>query len=156
MRRLIEPKAASLAARNIDTRSLAALRQAVFDMARNNGARTAQTTEADVAFHRILLAASGNTLMSGFGAVVEEALRASIWITSDPANSAPFALDMHIAVFEAVSAGDSAAAQQRMTALLDTTAEALRRAGFDCGEQEKIEAPKQTGSRGRNKTAPAR
>ena len=75
MRRLIEPEAAALAAANIDEKGLAALQAALLDMARGNGDRTAETIKADVAFHRILLAASGNILMSGFGAVVEEALR---------------------------------------------------------------------------------
>lgn len=132
LRRMIEPEAAALAAANIDDRSLTALQEAIFKMARGNGERTPGTIEADVSFHRILLAASGNVLLSGFGAVVEEALRTSIWITSDPENREPFALDMHIAVYEAVREGRSAAAHARMTALLDATADVLKRAGFDC------------------------
>lgn len=132
MRRLIEPEAAALAADNIDAAARDALQAAVLDMARGNGIRTPETIEADVAFHRILLAASGNILMSGFGAVVEEALRTSIWITSAPETRAPFALDMHIGVFEAVRDGNSALAFRRMTALLDVTANVLTRAGIDC------------------------
>lgn len=132
MRRLIEPEAAALAAENIDAKALAALQAAVFDMARGNGARTIETIEADVSFHRILLSASGNILMSGFGAVVEEALRSSIEISSAPDVRAPFALDMHIAVFEAVRDGNAATAFGRMTALLDATADVLRHAGFEC------------------------
>lgn len=135
MRRLIEPEAAALAAANIDDKALASLQAALFDMARGNGERTDETIAADVAFHRILLAASGNMLMSGFGAVVEEALRSSIWISSDPDNRVPLALDMHIAVFEAVRDGDGPAAYRRMTMLLDATAEVLARAGFDCSHQ---------------------
>jgi len=134
MRWLIEPEAASLAATNIDQASLAALQGSVLDMARGNGERTAATIEADVAFHRILLAASGNMLMSGFGAVVEEALRTSIWITSDPETSAPFALDMHIGVFEAVRDHNAAVAFRRMMSLLDVTADALGRAGYECSQ----------------------
>ncbi len=135
MRRLIEPEAAALAATNIDAKALDSLQKALLDMARGNGDRTAETIEADVAFHRILLAASGNILMSGFGAVVEEALRTSIWISSDPENRVPLALDMHIGVFDAVSDGDAPAAFRRMTMLLDATAEVLERAGFDCGHR---------------------
>ncbi len=135
MRRLIEPEAAALAAANIGEAAMASLQATVLDMARGNGDRTAETIEADVAFHRILLAASGNMLMSGFGAVVEEALRTSIWISSDPENRAPFALDMHIGVFEAVRDGDGPEAYRRMTMLLDATAEVLGRAGFDCSHR---------------------
>lgn len=133
MRRLVEPEAAALAAGHIDAATLARLQEALFDMARGNGERTRQAIEADIAFHRILLAANGNALIAGFGAVIEEALRISIEITSAPENSIPMALDMHIAVFEAVQTGDGPAARNRMTALLDATADALGRAGYDCG-----------------------
>jgi GntR family transcriptional regulator, galactonate operon transcriptional repressor len=133
VRRIVEPETAALAAENATPEMLSRLEAALFDMARGNGAYTKQTIEADVAFHRLLLAASGNALLSGLGACIEEALRASIFVSSHPAVALPFALDKHVAVFEAVRARNPAAARKRMTAMLDLTLEALERE--DYGEQ---------------------
>lgn len=130
VRRMIEPETAALAAQNIGPEMLADLQEAVIGMARGNGERTEETVQADVAFHRLLLAASGNPLLSGLGATIEEALRASIAVTSHPEVGSRFALDKHIAVFEAVRHGNAAAARKAMTALLDITEEVLDRTSF--------------------------
>ena len=129
VRRMVEPETAALAAMNATPAMLAKLQIAVLDMARGGDA----TTEADVSFHRLLLAASGNALLSGIGACIEEALRASISITSHPNVGHLFALDQHLAVFEAVCDGNAAAARANMAALLDMTAEVLEKAHY--GEQ---------------------
>lgn len=136
VRRMVEPETAALAASNATPALLAGMQAALLDMARGNGARTEQTTEADVAFHRLLLAASGNALLSGLGACVEEALRASISISSHPEVAAPFALDKHVAVFEAVRDGNAAAARKRMIALLDMTGDCLAKANYGEGMME--------------------
>jgi DNA-binding FadR family transcriptional regulator len=133
VRRMVEPETAALAALNASPAMLAKLQTAVFEMASGNGGRTEATTEADVAFHRLLLAASGNALLSGLGACIEEALRASIDITSDPKVGSPFALDKHLTVFKAVSEGNAEGARTAMIALLDMTAEALERAHYGEG-----------------------
>src|SRR5690606_18833787 len=133
VRRMVEPETAALAAQNATPGMLASLQVALLDMARGNGARTDQTIEADVAFHRLLLAASGNALLSGLGACIEEALRASIDVSSHPDVAIPFALDKHVAVFEAVCDGNGAAARKRMTELLDITGESLEKADFGEG-----------------------
>lgn len=130
VRRIVEPDTAALAAENATPAMLSRLEAALFDMARGNGAYTKQTIEADVAFHRLLLAASGNALLSGLGACIEEALRASIAVSSHPAFALPFALDKHVAVFEAVRDRDPAAARTRMTAMLDLTLASLERADY--------------------------
>jgi DNA-binding FadR family transcriptional regulator len=130
MRRMVEPETAALAAENATPAMLAKLQIAVLEMARSSGARTEATMEADVRFHRLLLAASGNALLSGLGACIEEALRASISITSNPAVGSRFALDKHLAVFEAVCDGDAAAARANMVALLDMTEEVLEKANY--------------------------
>ena len=133
VRRMVEPETAALAAQHATPALLSRLQDALLDMARGNGARTERTTEADVAFHRLLLAASGNALLSGLGACIEEALRASIDVSSHPAFAVPFALDKHVSVFEAVRDGDANAARKRMTALLDVTMESLERANYGEG-----------------------
>jgi DNA-binding FadR family transcriptional regulator len=133
MRRMVEPETAALAALNATPAMLVKLQVAVLDMARGEGARSDAITEADVQFHRLLLAASGNALLSGLGACIEEALRASISITSHPDVGHRFALDKHLAVFEAVCDGNPEAARASMVALLDMTEEVLEKARY--GEQ---------------------
>jgi GntR family transcriptional regulator, galactonate operon transcriptional repressor len=130
VRRMVEPETAALAAGNATPEVLALLQEALAEMARGNGARTEATTEADVVFHRLLLAASGNALLSGLGACIEEALRSSITISSHPDFAVPFALDQHVAVFEAVRDGNPEAARQRMLAVLDITSLSLEKAGY--------------------------
>lgn len=131
VRRMVEPDTAALAARNATPEILAALEKTVLLMARGNGQRTEATIEADVSFHRLLLAASGNAMLSGLGACIEEALRASIDVTSQPSVGSEFALDKHVDVFEAVRDGKSALARRHMTELLDLTWDVLLRAGVD-------------------------
>ena len=138
VRRMVEPETAALAAQNVTPAMLAKLEAALAAMSEGNGAYTPETTEADVAFHRLLLAASGNALLSGLGACIEEALRASIRISSHPKFAVPFAVDKHAAVFEAVRDRNPAAARARMSALLDLTAESLERARF--GEKLELRA----------------
>lgn len=130
VRRIVEPETAALSAVNATPDMLAKMQIAVLAMARGKGKRTEEIAEADVTFHRLLLAASGNALLSGLGACIEEALRASISITSDPQVGSPFALDKHLDVFEAVCDGNAAAARHNMIALLDMTEEVLERAGY--------------------------
>jgi DNA-binding FadR family transcriptional regulator len=130
VRRMVEPETAALAAANATPAMLAKLQIALLEMASGDGARTDATTEADVAFHRLLLAASGNALLSGLGACIEEALRASISVTSHPDVGSPFALDKHLAVFEAVCDGDAEMARNNMSALLDMTEKVLEQARY--------------------------
>jgi len=130
VRRMVEPETAALSAVNATPAMLAKMQIAVLDMARVSNGRDEALTEADVAFHRLLLAASGNALLSGLGACIEEALRASISITSHPSVGSEFALDKHLAVFEAVCDGNPGAARNNMVALLDMTEEVLERAKY--------------------------
>jgi GntR family transcriptional regulator, galactonate operon transcriptional repressor len=130
VRRMVEPETAALSALNATPAMLAKMQIAVLEMAMSKGVRTEEIAEADVTFHRLLLAASGNALLSGLGACIEQALRASISITADPNVGSPFALDKHLAVFEAVCDGNPAAARNNMIALLDMTEEVLERTGY--------------------------
>jgi DNA-binding FadR family transcriptional regulator len=130
VRRMVEPETAALSALNATPAMLAKMQIAVLDMGHGAGAYTDETIEADVAFHRLLLAASGNALLSGLGACIEQALRASISITAHPDVGSPFALDKHRAVFEAVCDGNAGAARNNMIALLDMTEDVLGRAEY--------------------------
>ena len=142
VRRMVEPETAALSAVNATPAMLAKMQIAVLDMAGRSGAYSEELTEADVAFHRLLLAASGNALLSGLGACIEEALRASISVTSHPDVGSRFALDKHLAVFEAVCDGNAGAARNNMIALLDMTEEVLERAKY--GEELAVGRPVKT------------
>lgn len=130
VRRMVEPESAALSAIHATPAMLARLQAAIQAMARGGGARTEETIEADVTFHRLLLAASGNALLSGLGACIEEALRGSIEISSHPDVGSPFALDKHVAVFEAVRNRNPFAARKAMIAVLNMTAQSLEQAGY--------------------------
>jgi DNA-binding FadR family transcriptional regulator len=142
VRRMVEPETAALAAVNATPALLAKMQVAVLEMGRGgDNVRAPHVIEADVAFHRLLLTASGNALLSGLGACIEEALRASIDITSHPDVGSRFALDKHLAVFEAVCDGNAGAARKNMHALLDMTEEVLERAGYGAAiRQETVES----------------
>lgn len=129
IRELVEPEAAALAAQNATEAEIAAMREALQAMGIADGNRTPATLDADVRFHRLLLAASGNALMSGLGACIENALRASIRITSDPKVSDPIALGQHAGVLDAVAARDPERARAQMRKLMAMTRALLVNAG---------------------------
>lgn len=108
VRAIVEPASARLAAVRRDDADLAALAAAIEGMQTAGTDETAMV-EADLTFHRTLLAAAHNELLSGMEVVIETGLRvrdhivhaAEGWTDPVPA---------HRAVLEAVRAGDPAAA----------------------------------------------
>lgn len=127
IREMVEPEAAALAAQNASAEEIAAMREALNAMGLADGNRTPATQAADVRFHRLMLAASGNALLSGLGACIENALRASIRITSDPAVSDPIALGQHAEVLDAVAARAPERAREEMRKLMAMTRALLTR-----------------------------
>lgn len=117
VRAIIEPAAAGLAAQRRTDADLEELRAAL-TLAGDPDAAPDQVVDADVRFHRALLAAAGNELLQRMESVIETGLRArdllvhgrGTWADSVPA---------HRAVLDAVEARDPAAAQAAMEALLD-------------------------------------
>jgi DNA-binding FadR family transcriptional regulator len=125
LRRIVEPHAASLAASRRTENDLADMAHALEEMA----AHTLSTEAGQIAdqnFHSALLRATGNafivSLTSGVGAAVS-------WTTIFKQRWNPLARDPlpdHERVYEAIKAGDPAAAHKAMEklvdlALLDTT-----------------------------------
>ncbi|MET8700763.1 FCD domain-containing protein [Kitasatospora sp. NPDC004723] len=116
VRSIVEPAAARLAARRRDDDDLARLTEALHLMAAAGGDADA-LVEADLLFHRTLLAAAHNELLTRMDVVIEAGLRvrdrivhgAETW--ADP-------LPAHRAVLEAVRAQDPGAAAGAMAALL--------------------------------------
>jgi DNA-binding FadR family transcriptional regulator len=118
LRKIVEPAAAQLAALRRDDAQLAAMRDALADMADHTLA-TDIGRDADQRFHAAMLDASGNpflvTLTSGVGAAVA-------WTTVFKQRNSPLRRDPlpdHHRVFDAVAAGDGVAAHAAMTDLVD-------------------------------------
>jgi DNA-binding FadR family transcriptional regulator len=118
LRRIVEPQAAALAAERRTEADLAAMARALEGMQAHS--LTIQAGRAaDQNFHAALLRASGNafiaSLISGITAAVT-------WTTIFKQRHNQLARDSvpdHARVYEAVRAGNPAAAQRAMTALLD-------------------------------------
>jgi DNA-binding FadR family transcriptional regulator len=73
--------------------------------------------EQDVAFHRLLLRASGNVMFAGLGDVVEEVLRGRTDHDLMPPEPKPEARRLHQVVAEAVAGGQVDEARSAMNAI---------------------------------------
>ena len=118
LRRIVEPEAASLAARRRNDTHLAMMRAALQGM-ETHTLNTEAGRQADQDFHAALLDAAGNpflaSLTSGVGAAIA-------WTTVFKQRKGPLkrnAMPDHVRVFEAVTAGDAAAAHRAMAELID-------------------------------------
>jgi GntR family galactonate operon transcriptional repressor len=127
VRAIIEPAAVRLAAQRRTDADLAALDGALDAMGeQGNGA--AHAVEADLAFHRALLAATHNELLERMEMVIESGLAHRDRIV----HSAPHSEDpvpAHRAVLDAVRDQDPQAAEAAMRALLDQAGRDLDRLG---------------------------
>ncbi|WP_288468388.1 FadR/GntR family transcriptional regulator [uncultured Curtobacterium sp.] len=124
----VEPVAAALAATNTTTTadttdSTAAVLAAATDMAAACDRDDSRAyLEADVRFHRALLAASGNAVFAHFAGTVEALLRTRTSESRDTITRWTHdAAARHVAVGRAVAAGDADAASAAATALLRVT-----------------------------------
>ncbi|MEU3655862.1 FCD domain-containing protein [Streptomyces sp. NPDC032161] len=113
LRSAIEPVAAGLAARNATPEQCAALTECALGMvATSRGQQLEGYLEHDIAFHRIVLDASGNEMFARLGDVVAEILAGRTHhhvMFEDPD---PAAVTLHVRVAEAVREGDAEAAER--------------------------------------------
>ncbi|WP_433869568.1 FadR/GntR family transcriptional regulator [Saccharopolyspora sp. CA-218241] len=123
LRTAIEPVAASAAARNASDEQAAHLVGLAERMvATARAGDLAQFVDADCAFHRAVLGASGNPMFAQLHEVVGEVLR---WRTGHglmPSHPRPVAVRLHCEIAECVRSGDGARAEEAMRELV---AEAL-------------------------------
>jgi GntR family galactonate operon transcriptional repressor len=119
VRAIVEPAGARLAAQRRDDADLAALSEAVEAMA-ESAPDNAAAVDADLRFHRALLAASHNELLERMEAMIEVGLAARDALVHD-AHGAPVEdpVPAHRAVLAAVRAADPDAAERAMRALLE-------------------------------------
>lgn len=115
LRAIVEPSVAWLAARRRTPEQLDGLKAALDRMA--GAVDPTATVEADLEFHRALLTAGGNELLvrmevvMGAGLAGRDRLVHGSYDTDDPVPS-------HLAVLDAIEAGDSDAAEAAMRELL--------------------------------------
>lgn len=115
LRSAIEPVAAGLAARHATAEQCAELTECALGMVANSrGHQLEAYLVHDMAFHRVILAASGNEMFARLGDVVAEVLTGRtehhvMFTAPDPA-----AVTLHVRVAEAVRARDARAAEELM------------------------------------------
>jgi DNA-binding FadR family transcriptional regulator len=127
VRYIVEPAAARLAAERRTDGDLEQLRAALRAMADADGDAEA-VIEADLAFHRSLLYAAHNELLSRMEIIIEAGLRARDLLVHHQPHW-PDSVPVHDAIVAALKAGDSAAAETAVLALLDQASTDVSRAG---------------------------
>jgi len=133
VRRIVEPAAAELAATRADSRDLAALGQALEEMAHSAQARDHDDFEpfvqADMRFHLAILHACRNELLEQMSRVVYSALLVSFRATSRVPGRARASLPKHRAIFEAIRARNPRGAAAAMRRLVQATAREVEAIG---------------------------
>ncbi|MEU3291021.1 FadR/GntR family transcriptional regulator [Streptomyces longwoodensis] len=112
LRSAVEPVAAGLAARNATAEQCAALTECALGMvATSRGHRLEEYLVHDMAFHRVILTASGNEMFARLGDVVAEVLAGRTHHEVMFPDPDPAAVTLHVQVAEAVREGDAARAE---------------------------------------------
>jgi GntR family galactonate operon transcriptional repressor len=125
VREIVEPAGAALAARRRSESDLGKLRGALSAMA-EAGADSAAMVEADLSFHRCLLYAAHNDLLTGMETVIEVGLRARDLVVHNR-KGWPDPVPVHRAILSAVEEGDADAAYKAMVVLLEQASQDLAR-----------------------------
>jgi DNA-binding FadR family transcriptional regulator len=113
LRSAIEPVAAGLAARHATAEQCAELTQCALGMVANSrGHKLEEYLVHDMAFHRVILDASGNEMFARLGDVVAEVLAGRTHHDVMFEDPDPAAVTLHVQVAEAVRAGDAARAEE--------------------------------------------
>jgi len=122
-RRIIEPAAADLAARRGSAADLAAIEAAYIGMERAIPDDLEACCEADLAFHRGVIAAGHNLVLDSLVSTIEAALKASFLVTTSLMENQAKTLSVHKAVLDAIRFRDTAGARAAMDRLLDLAAQ---------------------------------
>lgn len=118
LRAAVEPAAAALAAEHADASQRAEVQALAEKMEVAGAARDLRAfLEHDIAFHRLLLTASGNGMFAGLGDVVEEVLRGRTDHHLMPREPKPEARRQHTEVALAVARGEADLAHRAMSAI---------------------------------------
>ncbi|MET8946520.1 FCD domain-containing protein [Streptomyces sp. NPDC004542] len=113
LRSAVEPVAAALAARNATAEQCAELTACALGMVANSrGRRLEEYLVHDIAFHRVVLTASGNEMFARLGDVVAEVLAGRTHHEVMFEEPDPAAVTLHVQLAEAIRAGDAPRAEQ--------------------------------------------
>ncbi|MEU5656038.1 FCD domain-containing protein [Streptomyces sp. NPDC047737] len=113
LRSAVEPVAAGLAARNASAEQCAALTECALGMvATSRGQQLEGYLRHDIAFHRIVLNASGNEMFARLGDVVAEVLAGRTHHQVMFEDPDPAAVTLHVRLAEAVREGDAEGAER--------------------------------------------
>lgn len=125
VRLMLEPEAARLAAERAGAEDREAVVAAYADLAASLDSADV-FVEADLAFHRAVIAATGNPLLGELAAAVEAGLRLArrvqVRVSGDARPLPRDPLPRHLAVVDAVVAGDGVAAELAMRAVVESAA----------------------------------
>lgn len=129
-RRIFEPAAAALAAERATGADLAGIEAALdaMETALPRVGRAGDLEEcvnADVAFHKAILAGTGNAVLGEFEVIIEAALRATFKLSAEMSRSYALTIAAHREVYEAIRFRDAGRAHAAMGGLLDVAAEDL-------------------------------
>ncbi|HSE72672.1 MAG TPA: FCD domain-containing protein [Nocardioidaceae bacterium] len=135
LRAAVEPMSAALAATHADEaqrREVVRLAELLETTGSAGDLRT--FLDHDIAFHRLLLEASGNDMFAALGDVVEEVLRGRTDHDLMPPQPKPEARRLHLMVAQAVAAGEADVARAAMTTIcLEVVTEIADVAGGGAG-----------------------
>ena len=121
MRLINEPEAARLAASRITEEQSARLAEALQAMA-DNPRGSPELIAADLAFHRIILEATGNPILRSLGTMIERSLSISFSL-SWRQNPQEETVRQHARVYDAIRRGDGEAAGLFMRRLIESAAQ---------------------------------
>jgi GntR family transcriptional regulator, galactonate operon transcriptional repressor len=127
VRRIIEPAAAELAARRSSVADVAAIESAYFGMEGSIPGDLDACCEADVAFHRGIVAASHNIVLKSLVGTIEAALKATFFLSTSLMEDQARTLSVHKNVLDCIRRRDTAGARDAMNRLLDLAAQELAR-----------------------------
>ncbi|MBC9936055.1 MULTISPECIES: FadR/GntR family transcriptional regulator [unclassified Leucobacter] len=123
LRSAVEPKAAEMAALFRDDRTAAKLLELSVEMREvGRAGDLTQFLALDIAFHRLVLAASGNEMFAQLDSVIAEVLTARTEQGLMPHHPHEEALELHVRVAEAIWSQDAAAAHSAMDRIMRRTA----------------------------------
>jgi DNA-binding FadR family transcriptional regulator len=123
IRLMIEPKAAALAAKRANAQAIAEIDNAFAEMT-DASQKNISGVEADLRFHRSILAAARNALLLQMGNLIAVGLYISHQISSE---SFAVFLPLHKKVLEAIKARNPRTAEESMEQLLSETLEFVSR-----------------------------
>lgn len=117
LRQMVEPTAAFLAASRAKLNDFRRIGEA-FDLMVAAG-HGEDSVEPDLAFHRAIIAASGNDLFASLGYVVESALKISFKLGAENPDGAEDSLAMHKAIMDAIVDRNGPASRVAMQKLIE-------------------------------------